>query len=71
VVSLNIGTDAGKLDDELVTTCEPGGCRSGRIVCERIFRGAEQTKERLLVEARYASPVSAARTAAESGCRTF
>ncbi len=53
VVSLNIEyRRPAKLDDELVTTCEPAveGSASIRFV-QRIFRGAEQLKESLLVEA--------------------
>ena len=53
VVSLNIEyRRPAKLDDELVTTCEPAveGSAIIRFV-QRIFRGAEQLKESLLVEA--------------------
>ena len=53
VVSLNIEyRRPAKLDDELVTTCEPAVEGSASIrFAQRIFRGAEQTKESLLVEA--------------------
>jgi acyl-CoA thioester hydrolase len=53
VVSLNIEyRRPAKLDDELVTTCEPAVEGSASIrFAQRIFRGAEQLKESLLVEA--------------------
>jgi acyl-CoA thioester hydrolase len=53
VVSLNIEyRRPAKLDDELVTTCEPAleGSASIRFA-QRIFRGAQQSTESLLVEA--------------------
>jgi acyl-CoA thioester hydrolase len=53
VVSLNIEyRRPAKLDDELVTTCEPALVGSASIrFAQRIFRSAQQTKESLLVEA--------------------
>jgi acyl-CoA thioester hydrolase len=53
VVSLNIEyRRPAKLDDELVTTCEPALVGSASIrFAQRMFRSAQQTKESLLVEA--------------------